>query len=337
MKEGLANNTKNTLKFIVLVILCGFLFLLDIALGSVNLSMSDIFSGDTVYREIVVNFRLPKAITALATGAALSVAGLVMQTMFKNPLADPYILGISSGASLGVAIVVLGSSLLPTAFVSSGWSIVIAAILGGSVVLMLVLGISFKVRQVVSLLIIGIMFGQIAGSMVTILQNYSNPDSLKLFITWTFGSLQAVTWNYMKVMLPMIAIGILIVLSIQKQLDGLLLGEHYAKGLGISVTRTRILIIIAVALLAGATTAFTGPIAFIGFAMPHLARGIFASSSHKIIAPASMLCGALTLIICDLATTQIPAEGHILPINAITSLIGAPFVIWVIMKRIRVS
>ena len=316
MKEGLSINTKNTLKFIVLVILCGFLFLLDIALGSVNLSMSDIFSGDTVYREIVVNFRLPKAITALATGAALSVAGLVMQTMFKNPLADPYILGISSGASLGVAIVVLGSGLLPTA---------------------LVLGISFKVRQVVSLLIIGIMFGQIAGSMVTILQNYSNPDSLKLFITWTFGSLQAVTWNYMKVMLPMIAIGILIVLSIQKQLDGLLLGEHYAKGLGISVTRTRILIIIAVALLAGATTAFTGPIAFIGFAMPHLARGIFASSSHKIIAPASMLCGALTLIICDLATTQIPAEGHILPINAITSLIGAPFVIWVILKRIRVS
>ena len=185
MKEGLSINTKNTLKFIVLVILCGFLFLLDIALGSVNLSMSDIFSGDTVYREIVVNFRLPKAITALATGAALSVAGLVMQTMFKNPLADPYILGISSGASLGVAIVVLGSGLLPTAFVSSGWSIVIAAILGGSVVLMLVLGISFKIRQVVSLLIIGIMFGQIAGSMVTILQNYSNPDSLKLFITWT--------------------------------------------------------------------------------------------------------------------------------------------------------
>ena len=213
----------------------------------------------------------------------------------------------------------------------------IAAILGGSMVLMLVLGISFKVRQVVSLLIIGIMFGQIAGSMVTILQNYSNPDSLKLFITWTFGSLQAVTWNYMKVMLPMIGIGILIVLSIQKQLDGLLLGEHYAKGLGISVTRTRILIITAVALLAGATTAFTGPIAFIGFAMPHLARGIFSSSSHKIIAPASMLCGALTLIICDLATTQIPAEGHILPINAITSLIGAPFVIWVILKRIRVS
>lgn len=176
MKEGLSINTKNTLKFIVLVILCGFLFLLDIAFGSVNLSMSDIFSGDTVYREIVVNFRLPKAITALATGAALSVAGLVMQTMFKNPLADPYILGISSGASLGVAIVVLGSGLLPTAFVSSGWSIVIAAILGGSVVLMLVLGISFKVRQVVSLLIIGIMFGQIAGSMVTILQNYSNPQ-----------------------------------------------------------------------------------------------------------------------------------------------------------------
>ena len=196
MKEGLSINTKNTLKFIVLVILCGFLFLLDIALGSVNLSMSDIFSGDTVYREIVVNFRLPKAITALGTGAAVDVAGLVMQTMFKNPLADPDILGISSGASLGVAIVVLGSSLLPTAFVSSGWSIVIAAILGGSVVLMLVLGISFKVRQVVSLLIIGIMFGQIAGSMVTILQNYSNPDSLKLFITWTFGSLQAVTWNF---------------------------------------------------------------------------------------------------------------------------------------------
>jgi iron complex transport system permease protein len=323
----------NTLIFTLLTLLCVLFFTFDIVFGSVNLSLTDIFSQDSIYKEIIWNLRLPKAVTAVITGAAISVAGLIMQTLFQNPLAGPYVLGVSSGASLGVAVFLLGGSFLPAFVIQSGWGLVIAAILGAILVLFLVLGISFKVRQAASLLIIGIMFGQIAGSLVTILQHQSNPDSLKVFVTWTFGSLQAVTWNYMRVMLPLIAVGLLITFFIQKQLNGLLLGEYYAKGLGISIVRTRILIIIAVALLAGAPTAFTGPIAFIGMAVPHLARGLFRSSDHRIIIPATMLCGAILLVLCDLATTQIPAEGQTLPINAISSLVGAPIIIWIIFKN----
>ena len=326
---------KNSVLFISLAILCILFFLLDIALGSVNISFGDLFSQKEIYREIIWNFRIPKALTALITGSAISVAGLIMQTLFRNPLADPYILGVSSGASLGVAIFLFAGSFLPAFIVQSGWGLVVAAIFGAVLVLFLVLGVSFKVKQTVSLLIIGIMFGQIAGNLVTVLQNQSNPDILKVFITWTFGSLQAVTWNYMKVMLPMILAGFFVVIIIQKQLNGLLLGEHYAKGLGISIIRTRVLIICAVALLAGSTTAFTGPIAFIGLAVPHLARGIFSTSNHRIIIPATMLCGAIILILCDLATIQLSPTGQILPINAITSLIGAPIVIWLLLKKNR--
>ena len=328
-----SNRLNKSLIFILLAILLIAFFIIDIAFGSVNLGLNAIFSKNSIYREIVLNFRLPKAVTAVITGAAISVSGLIMQTLFRNPLAGPYVLGVSSGASLGVAIFLLGSGFLPAFFMLSGWGIVISAIFGAIFVLFLVLGVSFKVRQAVSLLIIGIMFGQIAGSLVTILQTNSNPDSLKVFVVWTFGSLQAVTWNYMLVMLPLVLAGFLLVFLLQKQLNGLLLGEYYAKGLGISIVRTRFLIIIAVALLAGAPTAFTGPIAFIGMAVPHLARGLFRSSNHRIIVPATMLCGAILLLLCDLATTQIPAEGQTLPINAISALVGAPIVIWVVMKN----
>jgi iron complex transport system permease protein len=326
------NLLKNSLIFILLTILLIVCFLFDIAFGSVNIGLSDIFEGSTIYHEIIFNFRLPKALTAVITGAAISVAGLVMQTLFKNPLADPYILGISSGASLGVALFLLGSGFIPAFIIQSGWGLVVAAICGAVIVLLLVLAISFKVRQAVSLLIIGIMFGQIAGSLVTILQNQSNPDALKVFVTWTFGSLQAVTWNYMKVMLPAVLCGCALVFLIQKQLNGLLLGEHYAKGLGVNIVRTRILIIIASALLAGTPTAFTGPIAFIGMAVPHLTTGLFRTSNHSITIPATMICGAILLLICDLMATLIPAKGQTLPINAISTLIGAPIVIWVILK-----
>ncbi|MDR1544070.1 MAG: iron ABC transporter permease [Prevotellaceae bacterium] len=325
----------NTLIFIGLAFLLMLFFLCDIAFGSVNLSLSDIFLQNSIYREIILNLRLPKAVTAVVTGAAIAVAGLVMQTLFRNPLAGPYVLGVSSGAALGVAVFLLGGSLLPAAMTQSSWGLVIAAIIGAVLVLFLVLGVSFKVRQAVSLLIIGIMFGQIAGSLVTVLQNQSNPDSLKVFITWTFGSLQAVTWNYMRVMLPLIFGGLLITFFIQKQLDGLLLGENYARGLGINILKIRILIIVSVALLAGAPTAFTGPIAFIGMAVPHLARGLFRQSSHKILIPATMLCGAIILLLCDLAATQIPTSGQTLPINAISALVGAPIVVWIVMKNRR--
>ena len=320
------------LKFILLVLLTAILFVADVVYGSVRIPINELFSGDEVYHNIIYNFRLPKALTALITGAAISVAGLVMQTLFRNPLAGPYVLGVSSGASLGVAIFILAGGMLPAMFVESGWGLVISATLGAVLVLMMVLAVSFRVRQAVSLLIVGIMFGQLSGSLVTILQNSSDPDSLKLFVVWTFGSLSAVTWNYMWVMLPIVIVGLTIVFTIQKPLNALLLGENYAQGLGVNVGRTRFLIITAIALLAGATTAFTGPIAFIGMAVPHLVRGLLQTSNHQLTIPGSILVGASLLLVCDLVC-QLPADGYTLPINAVSALVGAPIIIWIILKN----
>lgn len=321
-------------KVFAMVVVTLLLFVADILVGSVNIPLRELFSNHEIYHEIIFNFRLPKAITAVVVGAAISVAGLEMQTLFHNPLAGPYVLGISSGSTLGVALFTLGSASVASMFssVANGWGIIIAATLGASCVLALMLGVSFRIKQAVSLLLIGTMFGQIAGSMVTILQNHSNPDSLKLFVVWTFGSLSAVSWNYMKVMLPIALLGILLSIAIIKQLNALLLGENYAQGLGISIKRTRLQIIISVALLAGATTAFTGPIAFVGMAVPHLVKGILKTSNHAITLPGCMVCGAALLLLCDIAT-QLPSNGYTLPLNAVSSLIGAPIIIWIILKN----
>jgi len=328
--------SRSLILFLTLSFLTVNLFLSDLAWGSIHISLREIIdvffrkSGDGINSEILLNFRLPKAITAVLAGASLSVAGLMMQTLFRNSLADPYILGVSSGASLGVALVMMAASVLPVAFVSSGWALIVAAIIGASVVLVLVVGVSFKVHNAVSLLIVGLMFGTIAGSLVSVLQNFSNPDAIKLFVMWTFGSLSAVTWGYMSVLLPVVLVGLGMAFSLQKRLDGLLLGENYARGLGISIQQTRFLIVIATGLLAGGITAFTGPIAFVGVAIPHIARGLFRVSSHKVLLPATILCGASLLLICDIIT-QIPT--YTLPINTVSALFGAPIIIWIILKR----
>lgn len=322
--------------FILLIVLTLGLFVIDLIYGSIHISLKEIFSvfgGDTtnqINSEILLNFRLPKAITAVIAGASLSVAGLMMQTLFRNPLADPYILGVSSGASLGVALITMSSAILPFALVNSGWAMILAAIIGATLVLLLVIGVSFRVQNAVSLLIVGIMFGTIAGSVVSVIQNFSNPDAIKLFVMWTFGSLSAVNWDYMQVLLPVAFVGISMAFLLQKRLDGMLLGENYARGLGIPIVQTRFLIVVATGLLAGGITAFTGPIAFVGVAIPHIARGIFKSSLHKTLLPASLLCGASLLLICDIIT-QIPA--YTLPINTISSLFGAPIIVWIILKR----
>jgi iron complex transport system permease protein len=328
--------SRSLILFLTLSLLTIGLFLADLAWGSIHISVREIltvFAGkgaNGINTEILLNFRLPKAITAILAGASLSVAGLMMQTLFRNSLADPYILGVSSGASLGVALVMMAATFLPVAFVSSGWALIAAAIIGASVVLILVVGVSFKVHNAVSLLIVGLMFGTIAGSLVSVLQNFSNPDAIKLFIMWTFGSLSAVTWNYMQVLLPVVLIGLGMAFFLQKRLDGLLLGENYARGLGISIVNTRLLIVVATGLLAGGITAFTGPIAFVGVAIPHIARGIFKTSSHKVLLPATILCGASLLLTCDIIT-QIPT--YTLPINTVSALFGAPIIIWIIIKK----
>ena len=328
--------SRSFILFLTLSLLTLGLFLADLAWGSIHISVREILSvfvgkgANGINNEILLNFRLPKAITAILAGASLSVAGLMMQTLFRNSLADPYILGVSSGASLGVALVMMAATILPVAFVSSGWALIVAAIIGASVVLVLVVGVSFKVHNAVSLLIVGLMFGTIAGSLVSVLQNFSNPDAIKLFIMWTFGSLSAVTWNYMQVLLPVVVIGLGMAFFLQKRLDGLLLGENYARGLGISIVRTRFMIVVATGLLAGGITAFTGPIAFVGVTIPHIARGLFHTASHKILLPATILCGASLLLVCDIIT-QIPT--YTLPINTVSALFGAPIIIWIIIKK----
>lgn len=326
----------HTPKFILLIGICLVALIADIALGSVIIPIKEIYhalfvDNESIFFQIIVNHRLPKAITAILVGASLSVAGLLMQTLFRNPLAGPDVLGINSGASLGVALLTLGSSTLPF-LAGNGYAQVIAATFGAAFILALVLLTSTRVKNTVSLLIVGVMFGYFTSSIVSILQNLSNPDTLKLFITWTFGSLSAVGWNQLQVLAPILILAIIGGLIIVKPLNAFLLGGKYAKGLGVSVNRTRIHIILITSILAGTATAFTGPIAFIGITIPHIARGIFQTSNHKIIMPASVLCGSTILLICDIIS-QMPGFNTILPINAVTALFGAPIILWILLKN----
>ena len=278
--------------------------------------------------KIFDEIRLPKAITAVMAGAALSVAGLMMQTLFRNPLAGPYTLGVSSGASLGVALLTMWGMQLSA--VSIQYMLPLAACIGASIVLLLVLAVSKRVQNNVSLLIVGMMFGAIAGALVSVLQQFANPDALKLFIVWTLGSLSSVNWSDMHMQIPILAAGTLLVLMVMKPLNGLLLGEDYARGLGIHVGRTRLFIVLATGLLAGGVTAFCGPIAFIGVAVPHIARGIFRTSNHRITIPASAMIGACLLLVCDVICNLFI---HPLPIMTVSAILGAPVIIWIILRK----
>ena len=301
------------------------LFLLDLSGGSIWLNPFSLFGeeGNALTRQILLNLRLPKALTALLAGIGLSVSGLLMQTLFRNPLAGPYTLGVSSGASLGVALLTMcGFSLtaLHTAF-----STFTAAILGAALVLLLVMAVSHKVRSNVSLL----MFGSIAGALVNLIQNFANPDSLKLFIVWTLGSLTNVGWQQLPLLAAVVCAGMLICLFLMKPLNGLSLGEEYARGLGIRVERVRLWIVVATGLLAGGITAYCGPIAFIGVAVPHIARGIFRSSNHRLTLPATALIGANILLLCDFVCSVFT---YPLPISTVSALFGAPIIIYIILK-----
>lgn len=328
------------LKFLWLVVLTLVLFVADLVLGSVSIPLKELpsalFSNESeaVYREILLQFRLPKALTAVMAGAGLSVAGLLMQTLFRNPLAGPDVLGVNAGAGLGVALTTLLVSGAGGVLLSLGsWGLVAAAILGAIVVLLLVLLTSFRVPDLVTLLIVGMMFGYIGSALVSVLQSFSNPDTLKIFIVWTFGSLSAVSWDMMPVLAVVIALGLLLSFAWIKSLNALLLGESYAIGLGVSVKRVRWVILVATALLAGGITAFAGPITFIGITVPHMARGLFRTWDHRIVMPASMLCGSALLLLCDMLAQLPGMGGTVLPINSVTALFGAPMVIWILLKN----
>lgn len=271
---------------------------------------------------ILVDLRLPRVVTALLAGISLSISGLLMQTLFRNPMAGPYTLGVSSGASLGVALVtMLGLGAIG--------SIAIVGAIGSVAILLVVLAVARKVRNNTSMLIIGLMLGSIAGALVNLIQNFANPDALKLFITWTFGSLSSVGWDEMKILGPTIGIGFLLSLGLIRPLNGMALGENYARGLGINVERVRVLIVLVTGIMAGAITAYCGPIAFIGVAVPHIARGLYRTADHRVILPASALIGAVLLVACDILSL-IPTQP--LPISTVSALFGAPVIIWIIMR-----
>lgn len=333
--------SKTKYSFSTLIILLLLCFILNISLGSISIDFKEIIlsilgsSENESHQYIIQNYRLPKAITAILVGSGLGISGLMMQTLFRNPLAGPFVLGISSGASLGVALLILGSGIsggLLSSLLLSKWSITLAASLGSFLVLLAVLAVSSKVRDTMAILIIGLMFGSITAAIVSVLSYFSSAEQLQQYIFWGFGSLGNLTWQELVILFLIYIFGLFMAIVSLKALNTLLLGENYAKSLGLDIKKSRLIIIIATSLLAGATTAFAGPIAFIGLAIPHLTRQIFNTSDHKILLPAVFLFGAIVMLICDIIA-QLPASDYTLPINAITSLVGAPVVVWLLVKQ----
>lgn len=338
-------NKSYTKHFIILSVLLIFLFFVNISLGSVSIPLQDIFkiftgnfSSKESWEIIILNFRLPKAITAILVGSGLSICGLLMQTLFRNPLAGPFVLGISSGASLGVAILILGSSVFGGFFLTnavSNWSLPIAASLGAFLVLSAVIIAANKVRNTMSILIIGLMFGSLTSAVISVLAYFSEAEQIQQYLFWSFGSLGNLSWNEILVFSIIYSVGILATLTIIKPLNSFLLGENYAKSLGINIKKSRNIILLITSLLTGVITAFSGPIAFVGLAVPHITRMFFSTSNHKILIPAVAILGAIILLICD-AIAQLPTSEFTLPINAITSLFGAPVVIWLLVRKKKI-
>jgi iron complex transport system permease protein len=328
--------------FIILILLLVITFFINISLGTVSIPIKEVFSslfgGESTkssWQFIILDYRLPKALTAILAGGGLAVSGLIMQTLFRNPLAGPFVLGLSSGASLGVALLVLGAGAFGGTlggFLLGSWSLVIASALGSFLVLLAVLSVTFKVKDTMTILIIGLMFGSVTSAVVSVLSYFSNAEQLQQFVFWSFGTLGNVSWNGILILFICVLIGLLICLSSIKSLNALLLGENYAKSMGVNLKKTTLLIIIATSLLAGGITAFAGPIAFVGLAVPHLTRQYFTTSNHFILLPAVLLSGAILMLVCD-AIAQLPFSDFTLPINAITSLLGAPVVIWLLVRK----
>ncbi len=323
-----------------LALLCSWV--LNLSSGSVHIpfeeTVSILFGGKPkveAWSYIVWDYRLPKSFTAILVGGGLSLSGLLMQTFFRNPLAGPFVLGISSGASLGAALLLMGATMVTgmTSFSFLGdASLALAASVGSFFVLSVVMVVAQRVKDTMALLIIGLMFGSITSAIVSVLAYFSSAESLQRFIFWSFGSVGNLTPNQIILLTGIVIIGLLLSILSLKPLNAFLLGEHYAQSLGVSLKKSRLIIIIATGLLAGGITAFAGPIAFVGLAVPHLTRQIFDTMEHKVLIPAVFLYGAILMLLCD-TLAQWPNSASVLPINAITSLVGAPVVIWLLVRK----
>lgn len=332
----------NKIKILVLLSFFVIAFLLDVALGSVHIPLKEVVrviftsgADNDSWIYIIEKIRLPKALTAIIVGCGLSVSGLQMQTLFRNPLAGPSVLGITAGASLGVALVMFSVGSLTSLYtirelgLSGSWLVIIASSLGAALIMLVVVSISSSLKDHVIVLIVGVMIGNITLSLISIWQYFSSPELIKDYLIWTFGSLGGVTGNQLLILAIVVAAGLFISFLSSKMLDALLLGDHYARSMGLSVKRARLIIVLSTSILAGGITAFCGPIGFIGIAVPHLSRALFNTSSHRILIPACCLVGTVLMLVCDIVA-QLPGSQTVLPINVITALIGSPVVIWII-------
>ena len=338
----MANQKRNTILFLLLVAGLVILFFLNISSGSVRIPFHEVYTSLTggqasksTWEYIIINYRLPKAITAVLVGMGLSISGLLMQTLFRNPLAGPYVLGLSSGASLGVAFIILGAGLLPpflSSFLLSSYGVVFASTLGSTSVLLLVLVVSQRLRDTMSILIVGLMFGSFTTAIVSVLTYLSTAEQLQKFTFWSMGNLGNLSWTSVIILAFTVLIGLLLSLSSIKSLNTLLLGENYAKSLGLNFKKARLIIILATSILAGCITAYAGPIAFIGLAVPHMVKLIFQTSNHAILYWGTLLFGASIMLFCDIIS-EMPSMEITLPINAVTSIIGAPVVVWLLVRK----
>lgn len=327
---------RNTILFLLLSLLVVALLAIDMMVGSVGISAGEVWAAitggecDPIKAKIIIDVRLMKAIVAILAGAALAVSGLQMQTLFRNPLAGPYVLGVSSGASLGVALFILGAPLLGVASSSllSSLGVAGAAWIGSALVLALVGAVSQRIKDIMVILILGMMIGSAVSAVVQILQYMSHEEALKSFVVWTMGSLGDVTISQLWLVAPAIIAGLVLSVAVIKPMNLMLLGEAYARTMGLNIRRTRSLILLSTTLLAGTVTAFCGPVGFIGLAIPHLARIIFQEADHRVLLPATALSGAISLLLCDIVSKLLT-----LPVNTVTALLGIPIVVWVVVRN----
>lgn len=343
MKPGKTTSNRTALVLIISAIAIVVLGLLSLSIGSVKLPISDVLRAltgseavDPVIQQIIYDFRMPRILTAILAGAALGTAGLLMQTVFRNPLADPFVLGVNSGASLGVALVLLalapaGISLTEGLGASGQLLVIIASSAGAAATLAIVLLLSRRV-DIMSVLIIGLMISYTVGAIVSILMFFSMAERLQSFINWSFGDFGNVTWSHMRFFAPAILVALILSALFVKPLDALLMGEQYAKSVGTRTRQVRFLVLLAASLLAGAVTGFCGPIGFLGIAAPHLGRYLCRTSSHLALIPASILIGAALALGSDFVASG-PGLDVVLPLNAITALIGAPIIIAALVKQ----
>lgn len=327
--------------FVALVVGALLFAIGDLLIGTTPVSIGQVWSvlsgsaEDESLVTIVLRMRMPKVLVALFAGMALSASGLQMQTLFRNPLAGPYVLGVNSGASLGVALFTLAMPMLGVA--SASWlhsfGVTGMAWIGSAVILLLVISLSRTVRNINTILIIGMMLSSAISALVGILQYIGTEESLKAFVVWTMGSVSTVTVEELCVLIPVVIVGLVLSIVVIKPLNMLLLGENYARTMGLNVSRTRAIIFLSTTLLAGTVTAFCGPIGFIGLAMPHLARITFRTADHRVLMPATMLWGALSMLFCTFACDIVARQGVMLPVNTITSLLGIPVIIYVVLRN----